>query len=151
MLGRSATEPDEWKEAYPMTTRIDVDFNARGRGGLVKVSRRRADGNFSVGDDVVLYDSDETDMQYTATIVFVDDQGRGWAQVHWQPVSQRAWSPGQWTAALAASQPMVLPKPPKLVSEPSMRPATRRRYSWSGPITGPSLPTAVSTETPIPA
>lgn len=63
--------------------RIDVDYNARGRDGLVKVSRRRADGDFVAGDVVELYDASDPDMTFQGRIEYVDAAGRGVARVEW--------------------------------------------------------------------
>lgn len=63
---------------------MTVDFNARGRDGLVKASRRRADGPLGVGDKVVAVDPDEG-MEFDAEVDSIDDTtGRVYLRVHWQ-------------------------------------------------------------------
>ena len=82
-MGWARDKPDRRNEEAAVT-RIDVDFNAVGREGLVKISRRRADGDFAVGDPVELYDASEPEMTFLGRVEEVDDQGRGLARVDWQ-------------------------------------------------------------------
>lgn len=67
-----------------MTT-VTVDFNALARDGLVKASRRRADGPVQVGDRVLAVDPDEG-MEFDADVVEVDEEsGRIYLRVLWEP------------------------------------------------------------------
>lgn len=61
-----------------------VDFNSRGRDGLVRGSLRRADGVFVKGDRVQLIDIEDPAMTYVALVVEVDDQGRALFDVEWE-------------------------------------------------------------------
>jgi len=70
-------------------TRIDVDFNAVGRDGLVKISKRRADSDFAVGDRVELYDASEPSMLFDAVVAELDADGRGLARVEWEDAMPR--------------------------------------------------------------
>jgi hypothetical protein len=66
-------------------TTVKVDFNALARDGLVKASRRRADGPVQVGDRVLAVDPDEG-MEFDADVVEVDDDsGRIYLRVIWEP------------------------------------------------------------------
>ncbi len=66
-------------------TRVRVDFNSRGPNGLVRGSRRRADGDVVVGDLVEVYDPDEDDMRFSARVVSVDpDTGLALFDVQWE-------------------------------------------------------------------
>ena len=63
---------------------VKVDFNARGRDGLVKASQRRADGLLGVGDQVLAVDPDE-DMSFAAEVAEVDaGTGRVLLDVRWE-------------------------------------------------------------------
>jgi hypothetical protein len=67
-------------------TRVRVDFNSRGAGGTVRASKRRADGQLTVGDIVEAYDPAEPDMTFDATVAEVDEEsGRVLLDVHWEP------------------------------------------------------------------
>jgi len=79
---RAGAQPDRRKEEADVI-RIDVDYNARDRDGLVKVSRRRADGDFVAGDVVELYDASDPEMTFQGRIEDVDVAGRGVARVEW--------------------------------------------------------------------
>ena len=65
-------------------TKVRVDFNSRGPSGTVRGSRRRADGPFDLGDVVELYDPDEPDRSFAATVVGLDpDSGAAHFDVDW--------------------------------------------------------------------
>ena len=62
---------------------VRVDFNSRGRGGMVRASQRRADGFLIQGDKVLAVDNDEG-MSYIAIVDTVDNEtGRVWLDVQW--------------------------------------------------------------------
>ncbi len=66
-------------------TRVRVDFNSRGPGGLVRGSRRRADGELAEGERVELYDPDEADMVFSARVVRLDaEEGTALFDVDWE-------------------------------------------------------------------
>ena len=66
------------------TTRIRVDFNARGANGTVRAHTHRADGPVAVGAFVIAYDPDESDMEFPAVVSEFDpDSGRLLLNVAW--------------------------------------------------------------------
>ncbi|HZJ04615.1 MAG TPA: hypothetical protein VFD59_03990 [Nocardioidaceae bacterium] len=63
---------------------VRVDFNSRGRDGLVKASQRRAQEPVHVGDHVLAVDPDEG-MSFDARVAEVDDDtGRILLEVDWE-------------------------------------------------------------------
>lgn len=78
-------------------TKIRVDFNRRGRDGLVIGSIKRAEGELAVGDVVEAYQPDD-DLSFGATVVEVDDRGRVFLDMKWEreaPVvrsAARSWT-----------------------------------------------------------
>lgn len=70
-------------------TRIRVDFNRMVRNGLVKSSRRRADGPLREGDTVTAYDPDDDEMEFPAVVAQVDEgSGAVFLSVQWEPTSR---------------------------------------------------------------
>lgn len=70
-------------------TRVRVDFNSRGPEGTVRGSRRRADGDFKIGDTVELFDPAEESMAFAATVADLDaETGKALFRVAWEPAPQ---------------------------------------------------------------
>ena len=66
------------------TTRIRVDFNARGANGTVRAHTHRADGEVAVGSFVIAFDPDEPDMEFPAVVSKFDAaSGRLLLDVMW--------------------------------------------------------------------
>lgn len=69
---------------------VRVDFNSRGRDGLVRGSVRRASGPVEEGEKVIAADEDE-DMIFLASVVQIEDSGRLWLEVDWD-ASRPSWA-----------------------------------------------------------
>lgn len=83
---------------------LRVDFNARGRGGLVKASLARTDAPLRPGDWVLAIDPDE-DMQFDAQVREVDEQtGKVYLDILWEPAACVASvMSGPYQAALSSA------------------------------------------------
>lgn len=68
---------------------VRVDFNSRGRGGLVRASMRRADAPIQEGEKVCAVDYDEH-MAYVAVVAQIEPSGRVWLDVDWH-ASSPSW------------------------------------------------------------
>jgi uncharacterized protein YegP (UPF0339 family) len=67
-----------------------VDFNARGRSGWIKASRRRANGPFVVGQAVRAVDPDEG-MEFDARVAEIEQDGRRvWLEIDWEDAAARS-------------------------------------------------------------
>lgn len=89
--------------------KVRVDFNARGRGGLVKTSLQRI-GPVHVGDRVLACDPAE-DLEFEAEVREVDEAtGKVYLEVLWQnaadavsPSHARVWiAPSEFVSEVAA-------------------------------------------------
>jgi hypothetical protein len=109
-------------------TRIDVDFNNRTGDGLVKISRRRADGDIAVGDVVELYDGADPSMNFLGRIRDLDDDGRGLALMEWADELPPAWPAHLWE----------LPDP-KVDSRPAVQNDIDTTTGWISITVGPTV------------
>jgi hypothetical protein len=79
-------------------TRIKVDFNSVGRDGMIKGSRRRADGDVHLGDTVGLFDPGEPGMIFDAVVESVSEDGGLLLRVRWErdPKAPQSWAIYSW-------------------------------------------------------
>ncbi|MGI8535107.1 MAG: hypothetical protein ACR2K2_01160 [Mycobacteriales bacterium] len=100
-------------------TRVRVDFNSRGADGTVRGSQRRADGELEVGLEVELYDPEEPDMTFQATVVDYDPAtGLARFEVSWasaeaarpEPLGARFFKATSW--GVPAIEPLPVTAPP---------------------------------------
>jgi hypothetical protein len=107
-------------------TRVRVDFNSRGPGGLVRGSRRRADADLVEGDRVELYDPDEEDMVFFARVAKVDPEtGKALFEVEWDAAQPPIPAHGVVVHAAPTFSNQVITMPP------------RRFNSWPARVSTP--------------
>lgn len=74
--------------------KIRVDFNRRAKNGQVIGSSRMADGTLSVGDRVEAVQPEE-DMSFEATVAAIDDRGRVFLDMAWEPAASTTPAPAK--------------------------------------------------------